>query len=249
MIGAGPRSVGKMLAESFGIDRGRRDDQVQIRATRERLLEVSQQEINVQRSFVGLVQDNDFVLIQEAITLRLGQQNAVGHQLDQRIAIGLVLKANLEADLPAQRHAQLLGQPGPNAAGGDPPRLRVPDDPQPAQTGRQTDFGQLRRFARAGFPGHDQRLMLPQRPFNLLTMIQNRQRQDQNGSLESGPRAALAGTAPAATRLQAVRIAAETRVVHASALPVQTPPLPAQPRAVDAEDFLDSFVPAFPACP
>ena len=90
-------------------------------------VQVAEQEVDVERPLVGFVDDQRVVLIEEAVVLRLGQQHAVGHHLDERLGAGRVGEANLEADLLADRRAQLLGHAGGDRAGRDPPRLRVAD--------------------------------------------------------------------------------------------------------------------------
>ena len=64
---------------------------------------------------------------QQPVALQLGQQDAVGHQLDQRVVADLVGEPHLVADRVAQLGAQLLGDPLGHAAGRDPARLGVPD--------------------------------------------------------------------------------------------------------------------------
>ncbi len=45
-----------------------------------------------------LVEDDRVVLAQQTIALRFREQNAVGHQLDDRLIAQLVVEADLEAD-------------------------------------------------------------------------------------------------------------------------------------------------------
>ncbi len=45
-------------------------------------LQIAEQEIDVQAALVGLVDDQRVVFVQPAVALDLGQQDAVGHQLD-----------------------------------------------------------------------------------------------------------------------------------------------------------------------
>ena len=73
------------------------------------------------------VDDDRVVLAQPAVPLRLGEQDPVGHDLEQAVGAGPVGEPDLEADVAAERAAQLLGDPGGHAAGGDAPGLRVPD--------------------------------------------------------------------------------------------------------------------------
>ena len=77
-----PLAAGEMLGETVGIDGGRGDDDLQVGAARQDLLEVAQQKVDVQTALVGLVDDQGVVGLQKRIGLLLGQQNAVGHQLD-----------------------------------------------------------------------------------------------------------------------------------------------------------------------
>ena len=106
------------------------------------------------------------VVLEQRIGLRLGQQDAVGHQLDRRVAAQAVLEAHLEADHFAQRRLQFFGDALGHRAGGDAPRLRVADQPalarrrvELAAAQRQRDLGQLRGLARAGLAADDDDLV------------------------------------------------------------------------------------------
>ena len=99
---AGRRNARRTAAASIVADvmisfRSRRADS--------RRLDVAQQEIDVQRPLVGFVDDQRVVLIQEAVLLRFGQQDAVGHQLDVGLGARRVGEADFEADGAAQRQA------------------------------------------------------------------------------------------------------------------------------------------------
>ena len=67
------------------VDGGRGDDQLEVRPPRQQLLEVAEQEVDVQAALVRLVDDDRVVAPQHPVALDLGQQDAVGHQLDQRV--------------------------------------------------------------------------------------------------------------------------------------------------------------------
>ncbi len=84
----------------------------------------------------------------------LGEQDAVGHQLDQGGVAHLVGEAHLEPDGLAQRGVQLLGDALGDAARGDPPRLGVPDPATDAAAELEGDLRQLGRLPRAGLPRH-----------------------------------------------------------------------------------------------
>jgi hypothetical protein len=73
-----------MLGKALGVDGRRRDDHLQIRPLRQDLAQVAEQEVDVEAALVRLVDDDRVVGAQQRIVLRLGQQDAVGHQLDRR---------------------------------------------------------------------------------------------------------------------------------------------------------------------
>jgi hypothetical protein len=73
----------RSASRSAGVDRGRRDDDLEVRALRQQLLEIAQQEIDVEAALVRLVDDDRVVGAERAIGDGLGEQDAVGHQLDR----------------------------------------------------------------------------------------------------------------------------------------------------------------------
>jgi hypothetical protein len=124
-----------VLREAVGVDGGRGDDDLQVGPARQHLPQVAEQEVDVQAALVRLVDDQRVVGAQQRVALRLGQQDAVGHQLDRGAGLQPVLEAHLVADHLAQRRVQLVGDALGHAAGGDAPRLRVAD--QAAAPGAQ----------------------------------------------------------------------------------------------------------------
>ncbi len=165
----------EVLGKALQVDGRRGDDHLQIRPAWQQRLEEAQQEVDIQRTLMGLVDDDRVVLLQKAIVLRLRQQDAVGHQLDQRALGTLVLEANLIAHQLAQRRAELLGDAGGDAARGQAPRLGMADQPVYAPADLQTDLRQLGGFPRAGLTGDHQHLMLFQRGLDLVALGGDRQ--------------------------------------------------------------------------
>jgi hypothetical protein len=88
-----------------------------------------------------LVDDDRVIGVERTIALRLGEQDAVGHQLDDVRGAGVIAEANLEAHQVAQAAAQLRGDALRHAAGRDPPRLRVADEAADAPAEFKADFG------------------------------------------------------------------------------------------------------------
>src|SRR5699024_2513693 len=83
-----------------------------------------QDHVDVQRPFVRLVDDDRVIARQQAIAADLGQQDAVGHELQPSAAPGLTGEADLEADAPLpQLLAELARDALGHGAGRDPARL------------------------------------------------------------------------------------------------------------------------------
>ena len=87
MIGAGPcpSACREVLREALGVDRRARDDDLEVGAPGEQLLEVAEQEVDVEAALVRLVDDDRVVAAQHPVAVDLVEQDAVGHQLDARV--------------------------------------------------------------------------------------------------------------------------------------------------------------------
>ena len=92
-----------MRGESVGINRRRGHDDFEVGAARQDLFQITQQEIDVERTFVRFVNDDRVVGVQQRVGLGFGQQDAVGHKLHRRVAAEFVLKPHLVPDHFAQR--------------------------------------------------------------------------------------------------------------------------------------------------
>jgi hypothetical protein len=88
----------EVLGEPFSIDRRAGDDQAQFGASVDKVGEVGHEHIDLDRSLVGFVDDDAIISFQERVALDLGQQDSVGHELDQRGLFGSVLEADFKAD-------------------------------------------------------------------------------------------------------------------------------------------------------
>ena len=110
---------------------------------------------------MGLVDDQGVVFIQPGIMLGFGQQNAVGHDLDQGPIGGLIGKP----DLVTHRRADDRPQLGRYAAGDghrrDPARLGAADPAVPAQPGGHAHLGDLGGLTGAGGPGNNDHRIFP----------------------------------------------------------------------------------------
>ena len=168
----GPVGAGEVLGETGRVDRRRGDDDPELGTRRQQLLEVAEQEVDGEAALVGLVDDDRVVAAQPPVVVDLGEQNAVGHDLDPGPPGGPAREAHLVADGVPQTHAHLVGEALGDGAGGDAPRLGVADA-APAQP--QADLGKLGGLPRAGLAGHDDDLVVPDEPGDLVGVGADRQ--------------------------------------------------------------------------
>ena len=145
------RRVVEVRGEARGIDRRRGDDDLQVLAAFEQLLQIAEQEIDVEAALVRLVDDERVVGRQPAVGLDLGEQDAVGHELDRGLFADVVVEAHLETDRAAQRHLQFFGDAPRDRARGDAARLRAADHAGGAAPGGEAQLRQLRGLAGTGF--------------------------------------------------------------------------------------------------
>jgi hypothetical protein len=184
-------SAGKGGREPLRVDGGRGDDHLQIRSPGQQLPEVAEDEVDVQAAFVRLVDDERVVAAELPVAGELGQQDAVGHQLDQRVVGGHVGEANLVAHGLAERAAELVGDPFGDGPGRQPARLGVPDLPGDATAELQADLGDLGRLARARLPRDDDHLVVPDGAQDLVLALAHRKlrriRDRRHGRPAGGP--------------------------------------------------------------
>ena len=178
--------------ETFGVERGRRDDHLEVGPRAQQLRKVPQQEIDVEAAFVRLVDDDRVVGFEAPVALRLREKDAVRHQLDVGVRRRAVGKAHLVADRPADRLTQLVRDARRHRARRDPPRLRVADKTPFAATRGKADLGQLRRLARAGLATDDDDRVRADQACNLVGALCDRQvRRIGDGRLAPDARLAL----------------------------------------------------------
>ena len=165
--------AGEVRREPGGVDRGRGDDHPQVGAPGQQLLEVAEQEVDVEAALVRLVHDDRVVAAQVPVTADLGEQHAVGHDLEPRLPRRLPGEADLVADDLAQRRLHLLGHALRDRPGREPAGLGVGDGAAPDL---QADLRQLRRLARPGLPRQDHDRVLADQGGDLVVPRRDRQR-------------------------------------------------------------------------
>ncbi|QKK06685.1 MAG: hypothetical protein HND58_12015 [Planctomycetota bacterium] len=147
--------VVEVLGEAFGVDGGGGDDEAELGPVGEHAGEAAEEEVDVEAAFVGLVDDDGVVAAELAVGLQLGEQDAVGHDLDVGRGVGGVVESDLEADLAAEGGAEFVGEAGGDGAGGDAAGLGVADHATDAPAGLQTEERELGALAAAGLAADD----------------------------------------------------------------------------------------------
>ena len=193
--------------------RGGSDDDPEIRAPLHELAEIAEHEVHVQRPLVRLVDDEGVVGAQIAVALDLGEQDAVGHQLDAGIRRGVPVEAHLVADEPAGSGTELRRDPRRDASRRDPPGLRVADHRPGAPPRPETDLRELGALARPGRADHQGDGVLGDRAGDGLRVRGDR---EIRGDLYPRPRRILLHDSPwsmrrACVQARSLAIATKTR--------------------------------------
>ena len=157
------RRVAEVRREARGVDGGRGDDHLQIGPLRQQLAEVAEEEVDVEAALVGLVDDQHLVGAEVAVALDLGEQDAVGHHLDEGVLADAVVEADGEADRIPDLGAELLGDALRHRPGGQPPGLRVTDEAAHTEAELEAQLRQLRALARSRLAGDDHHLVVADR--------------------------------------------------------------------------------------
>ena len=153
------RRTTEVFGKACGVNGGRRDDQLEITTLGKQALEIADQEIDVEAALVRFVENDRVVGAEPGISLCFRQQDAIGHEFDQRGIAHALIETHLEADQLTHGRAQFAGNAAGHRARGNPAWLRATDHAGHAATGGETQLGQLRGLARPGFTGQHQHLM------------------------------------------------------------------------------------------
>ena len=123
-----------------------------------------------------LVDDQRVVAAQLPVPLQLGEQDAIGHDAQQRAGGDAIGEPDGVADACAERRAELLGDALRDRAGGDAARLGVADEALHAAAELETHLRQLRALPRAGLAGDDDDLVVADGRQQLVAAGRDRQR-------------------------------------------------------------------------
>ena len=169
------RLVPEVRGEAFGVDRGRRDDELQVGPLRQQLTQVAEQEVDVQAPLVGLVDDDRVVPAKHPVALDLGEQDAVGHHLHERLVGHLIGEAHRVADGRTELDTELVGHALGDGAGSHAAGLRVADHAGDAAAELQAQLGQLGALAGSGLTGDDHDLVVLERGGEVVPALADRQ--------------------------------------------------------------------------
>ena len=161
----------KMVGKPLGIDCGRSDDDFQVAPPSCQSVQVTQQEIDVERPFVGFVNDNRVVLIEPPIMLGLGEQNPIRHQLDVRLRRSRICKSDFESDFASHGDIQFFGDSRSNGPGCNPAGLSMTNQSFNAASQFQADLGKLRRFSGSRFAAENDHLVITNDFGNFFTSL------------------------------------------------------------------------------
>ena len=112
-----------MLRKTLRIYGGRGDDDFQIGAFRQQLLEIAHDEVNIQTALVSFIDNDAVILAQLTVLLNFCQQDAVRHQLHLGVGTDAVIKADFIAHSLTDLGLQLLGEACCHTARRQAPRL------------------------------------------------------------------------------------------------------------------------------
>ena len=141
--------------EALGLQGRRADHHLEVRPLRQDALRPAEEEVDGQAALVRLVDDQRVVALEQRVAVDLREEDPVGHELHVGGGRGVIVEADLVADVGAERRAELAGHARGDAGGGDASRLGDPDLPLETAAHGEGDLRQLRRLARAGGAGDD----------------------------------------------------------------------------------------------
>ena len=169
------RRATEVRGEFFRVDGRRGDDDFEVGTARGEAVQVAEKEVDVEAALVRFIDDDDFVLREERVGERFGEEHPVGHQLDDGGVAGFFVKTHLVANGITERGIELLGDARGDAARGDAARLRMGDGTACAKAEGKAELRQLCRFPRTGFAADDDDLMLADEAEDVVFRGQHRQ--------------------------------------------------------------------------
>ena len=92
------------------------------------------------------VDDQRVVLPQAAITMSFSKQNAIRHDLDESVLVGVIIEADFVTNRMGTDRTKFFGQPRGKTSRRDPPRLCATDHAVETAAQLQANFWKLCGF-------------------------------------------------------------------------------------------------------
>ncbi len=169
------RSIAEVCRERLDVDRCRGHDEPKIGTPRQQSRQIAQQEVDVERAFVRLIDDDDLICHEIAIIGNLRQQQAIGHQLHGGFRPNHFVEAHGIADRLTEIAADFIGDARRNRPRRQTARLGMADAAVAAKTHRQAQLGELGGLPGTRLPGDDDHLVAAQQSFDVTQMGADRQ--------------------------------------------------------------------------
>ena len=180
----------EILGEHLRVDGGGGHDHLEVGPLRQNPLHQAEDEVDVERTLVRLVDQQRRILAQVAVVLEFLQQYAIGHHLDPRVSGGGVLEPHLVRGdrTGAGARGNRGGNPGGAVGGelrenevghrhrGDAARLGDSDAARVGVAGIVQDAGKLGGLARPGRALHHDHRVGGDLAQDLVTVADDRQR-------------------------------------------------------------------------
>jgi hypothetical protein len=166
----------EVLSKSSRVDRCRGDNHLQVGPLRQQLFEVAEDEVDVQAALMRLVDDQRVIPAQHPITLDLGQQDAVGHHLDQRPLAHLIGEAHGVANVVTKLRSEFVGNALANRPSRHATGLSVPNQAGHPAPRFQAQLRDLSALARTSLASNNHNLMLSNHLEEFVVTFGNRER-------------------------------------------------------------------------
>ena len=161
--------------ELVRVNGGGGDDDFEIRTAIAELAQVTEQVVDIERTLVGLVDDDGVVLIQRRVAANLGEEHAVRRHFHECVGRGAIAKANPATDLLSPDHAQFISEPAGQSGCRHPARLCAHDLRRQSAAGLKAHLGDLSRLTATRFAGDDDDRVLFDGAANLISPGADRQ--------------------------------------------------------------------------
>ena len=119
--------LGEVLLELLLLEGGGHDNDAEVGALGDEVLDGTNEDIRVDGALVGLIEYNDRVLREEGVGHSLTEEHTVGHVLNARLLAADILETNSVTDLVSEGNVHLLGDTLRHGHGGNTTGLRAGD--------------------------------------------------------------------------------------------------------------------------